>query len=384
MSESEEDMAMEYAEQARAMKKQQKEKEEAASFCERVERFWNWFVQNEQRLAQLVESRSSVETDTIILTFSEGTNQICRGLHFHVGGEYEFTFAVSGRDYLFYLLPYIIARRPQSLQHDWKFYPYMQSAQGEDFTIRMNDISASAGSVQVGMEYDAERNSFVLHFWSEALTQAEEQLAYTIFYLLMEHSIGEGASHIFIEDVQRAAGPQEGTFPLTELEGRMRQKIQEAGKEFYALPSERYTLYELNPEEGGEPRFDVLFGTTCFTGLVGDYYADDATNADGLLGCGARAVYLSFPIAGRDGQQVLDLRHQLQDRLESEVLGERGSGREAGILLGGAIGNERAYIDLLIYDEKTFEQKLRCLAGCGEEFSLGEFKRHSPLRPLAF
>ena len=56
----------------------------------------------------------------------------------------------------------------------------------------------------------------------------------------------------------------------------------------------------------------------------------------------------------------------------------------AGILLGGAIGNERAYIDLLIYDEKTFEQKLRCLAGCGEEFSLGEFKRHSPLRPLAF
>lgn len=373
---------MEYEQQARSIQKKLREKE-TATFCERVDRFWNWFLLNEQRLAGLVESRGSVETDTIIMTFSEGTNQICKGLHFHVGGDYEFTFAVSGKDYLFYLLPYVIARKPQTLQHDWKFYPYMQSAQGQDFTIRMNDVSASASGVQVGMEYNEQRNSFALRFWGESLQEAEPQLAFTIFYLLMEHSIGEGASHIFIEDVQRAAAPEEGFFPLNRLEEQMRKAIGDAGKEFYTLPSERYTLYELEPEKDGEPRFDVIFGTTCFTGLVGDYYEDDATNADGFLSCGAKAVYLCFPTAGRDGQKVLDLRHQLQDRLEAEVLGERGSGRELGILLGGAIGNERAYIDLLVYDEKAFQEKLKQLSGWGEEFSIGEFKRHSPLRPLA-
>lgn len=374
---------MGYAEQAHPPKEREEE-ETAVGFSERVDRFWAWFQKNEQRLAKLVESHGNIETDTIILTFSEGTNQICKGLHFHVGGDYEFTFAVSGKDYLFYLLPYIIARRPQDLQYNWKFYPYMQSAQGQDFTIRMNDVSASASNIQIGMDYDAERNSFTLRFWNEELAQAEEQLAYTIFYLLMEHSIGEGASHIFIEDVQRAAAPEKDAFPLTELERHMRLSIAEAGKEFYALPSERYTLYELEPEKGGEPRFDVIFGTTCFAGLVGDYYEDDATNAGGLSSCGAKALYLCFPIAGRDGQQMLNLRHRLQDQLESEVLGERASGKEAGILLGGAIGIDYAYIDLLIYDEKVFRERLKALSGCGEKFQIGEFLRHSPLHPLTF
>lgn len=376
---------MGYEEQVRSIQKQRREKgrETEISFCARVNRFWGWFTENEQRLSELVESRGSVPTDTVILTFSEGTNQICRGLHFHVGGDYEFTFAISGKDYLFYLLPYIIARRPQGLKHDWKFFPYMQSAQGEDFTIRMNDVSASASEVQVGMEYDPARNAFSLRFWNENLLKAGERLAYTIFYLLMEHSIGEGASHIFIEGVRRARMPEKGSFPLTELEACMRAAIQEAGQEFYTLPGERYTLYELQPEQSAEPRFDVVFGTTCFNGLVGEYYADDASNADGLFSCGAKALQLLFPTNGREGEQLLELRHQLQDKLESQVLGPRGSGQELGILLGGAMGRDNVYIDLLAYDEKAVLEKLQALSGCGEEFLLGELKRHSPVNPLA-
>ena len=376
---------MDYAEQVRSIQKQRREKgrETEIPFRERVDRFWDWFTENEKRLAELVESRGSVETDTIILTFSEGTNQICRGLHFQVGGNYEFTFAISGKDYLFYLLPYVIARRPQNLQHDWKFFPYMQSARGEDFTIRMNDVSASAGEVQVSMEYDPARNAFSLRFWNENLLKAEERLAYTIFYLLMEHSIGEGASHIFIEGVHRAKMPEKDSFPLTELEARMRAAISEAGQEYYSLPGERYTLYELQPEQSAEPRFDIIFGTTCFNGLLGEYYADDATNADGFFACGAKALQLLFPVKDRGGEQLLELRHQLQDKLEAQVLGPRGSGQELGILLGGAMGSDNVYIDLLAYDEKAVLEKMRALSGCGEKFLLGELKRHSPLNPLA-
>lgn len=358
--------------------------EETAAFCERVGRFWRWFQEHEERLAELVKSREKIGTDTIVMTFSEGTDQICKGLHFHVGGDYEFTFAVSGRDYLFYLLPYIIARKPQALQYDWKFYSCMQSAQGKDFTIQMNDVSASAAGVQVGMTYDPERNSFLLRFWDSRLAEAEESLALTIFYLLMEHSIGEGASHIYIDEVQRLHAPEEGAFPLTGLEARMREAIREAGKEFYELPSERFTLYELKPEKDGEPRFDVIFGTTCFNGLIGDYYEGSAANADGLRACGAKAVSLSFPVGERGEKEALEQRHRLQDRLEAEVLGERGSGREIGMLLGGAIGCENAYIDLLLYDEQAFREKARCLSGCGEAFQLSELKRNSPPQPLKF
>ena len=55
-----------------------------------------------------------------------------------------------------------------------------------------------------------------------------------------------------------------------------------------------------------------------------------------------------------DGKKVLDFRYELEDRLAAELLEPEG----LGLLLGGAIGTGTCYIDLLLFDELAFMEKI--------------------------
>ncbi len=51
---------------------------------------------------------------------------------------------------------------------------------------------------------------------------------------------------------------------------------------------------------------------------------------------------------------MLDFRYELEDRLAAELLEPEG----LGLLLGGAIGTGTCYIDLLLFDESAFMEKI--------------------------
>ena len=111
-----------------------------------------------------------------------------------------------------------------------------------------------------------------------------------------------------------------------------------------------------------EPRSDVFVGTTNYITLVNDYNGDSDNAFKTFTDFGAKAVFLYFdyPTNDKSDQQAaFERRNAIMDKIEEEVLGERGSGKEIGVLLGGAMGAYRAYIDLLLYDEETFIEKTR-------------------------
>ena len=72
---------------------------------------------------------------------------------------------------------------------------------------------------------------------------------------------------------------------------------------------------------------------------------------------GAQAVFIAFPYENNeegDGKKALDFRYELEDRLSEELLAPEG----LGLLLGGAVGTGTCYIDLLLFDEPAFMEKI--------------------------
>lgn len=354
------------------------------TYCERCEQFWKWFGENEERLSDMLEHPQEHPADEMISFVSKGVSVLSDELHFNLGGDHEFTFAVSGEEPLFYLLPYLVSRQPEQYREKWHFFPYMQSMRGTNFDFGMYDRRIPLESVQIGMEYSPDSDRFALRFYQPELAQMEEGEGYNAFWIMLELMIGEGLSRIYIDGAERAGEQEEGMFPLTELEQRMIDAIAANGKELMTRPDERYAGYQFEPQENEELRYDVIAGSSCFISLIGDYYNEATDCIDVLERYGAKACFLAFPYGEEDDRSaVLNTRYELEDLLSAEVLGERGSGEELGIVLGGAMGALCAYIDLLVYDEPAFRAAVQpLLERYPYEFYLSDFRQHCELTKL--
>lgn len=350
--------------------------EEGPSFRERSDAFWEWFGEQEETLSDMVEHREAHEAEEVIGLLDQGVGLISPDLHFNVGGDHEFTFTAEGGGHLFYLMPWLVARMPGEYEGKWHFSPWMRSSKGKQFSLSIHGVEAGVDEVRVSAEYDPSTDRFGIRFWHGGLCALDGAKGYNAFFLLMENCIGEGLSYLYIGEVARAEGPEEGMFPLAELEDRMADVLRRAGKKMFTRPDRRYTVYQVAMDDRDAPRYDITIGDTCWSELVNAYYRDDTQLPDALEACGARAVYLSFPVEDvAEGQSPLDVRHELEELIESEVLGERGSGEELGILLGTAMGSERAYIDLLLYDEAAFWDEIGALLGqYPYDFRISDFR----------
>lgn len=354
------------------------------TFRERVDDFWNWFISNESKLSEMVEEQRLTNADEMVAFVAGGVSLVSEDINFNIGGDYEFSFAIEGNNYLFYLLPWLVARMPLQFRDKWHFSPYLKGTHGKGFVFQMYGIRISLEEVLVEMIYDQKRNYFDIRFFQEKLAALEMASCYNAFYMMMELAIGEGLSRIYINDVIRAERPEIGMFPLTELEGRMKAAVVEGEQEVLTRPDERYTVFKMQQDENKDLRYDMIVGTGCFPELMQDYFDGETKYTKAFRKCGARAMFLAFPCRGGEGSGSLKLRYEIEDRLTNEVLGERGSGQEIGILLGGVMGNHFAYVDLLLYDAPAFLAKAgKVLEQYAYPFYLSDFRQGSRLVALA-
>ena len=101
------------------------DRDDGINFEERVNRFWKWFEENEEKISDFIDNIDKFSSDEMIEFVSDGVALISNNLQFNFGGDYEFTFTVEGKEYLFYLTPRIVDAMPEKLKSKWKFFPYM-------------------------------------------------------------------------------------------------------------------------------------------------------------------------------------------------------------------------------------------------------------------
>ena len=354
------------------------------TFRQRTAEFWQWFADNEPRLAAMIEKRGEEDVDKMVDFISGGVQLISGELNFNLGGDYEFTFTIEGKNYLFYLLPWLVEQMPEQFRGKWHFFPCRQGTHGESFGFQMYGKDVQLDEVMVGLKYKEDQNYFDIRFYDEQLCSLDDNSCYNAFYIMMELTIGEALSHIYIGNVDKADGMEAGMFPLTRLEACMTVALEEAKKEILTRPDERYSVYRMEFDTVKDLRYDMVIGTTCFSDLLQDYFNGETENADKLAACGSKAVFLVMPVGEADRSGMLKLRYEIEDRLTAEVLGKKGSGREIGILLGGTMGRDNLYIDLLLYDAPAFMEQASSLLGqYSYPFYLAEFRPESRLVALA-
>ena len=339
------------------------------SFTDRVKSFWEWFAANEKELSEFTQNRKpdAEHSERVVAFIHEGVSLLGENLHFNIGGDHEFTFAVSGNHSLFFLLPFVIANLPDQYRDKWTFFPCMPGTGGQSYGFRMYDVMTDSDNVMVSAVPDKEGKTANLRFYAKDWDALSERDCYNAFYTLMDICIGEALSASCINEVKKTDkleksifSPKKSMFPLTQLEKWLLDNLCENGKT--PDPSESYYVYELEPQDNPESRLDIFIGNTNCLPLVNCYCGGDDSYYKALISFGAKPIFLSFCYSVEDDcNTVLQQRNDIMDRIESEVLGERGSGKEIGLMLGGAMGLSRAYIDILLFDEQTFIEKSKAL-----------------------
>ena len=335
------------------------------NFARRTEQFWNWFIENEEALSAVALNPmpSDGDAEKLIGLVNEGLGMIAEDVKFNIGGDHEFTFTVSGNYELFFLLPYVTANLPAQFRNKWKFYPCMPGTNGRSFGFRMLGLDAEivdSDDVMVSAAKDAGGNSATVRFWAKGWAKVDDRDCLNAFYILMEILIGEALSAYCVEGIERADSLAEDMFPLTKLQKWLLDNICENGEA--PDPADMHSAYEMEPQNiNEEPRSDVFVGTANYMPLIDDYLdkSDNAYNTFAAFGARPMFLYFDYPANDEARQAAFDKRNQIMDMIEEKILGERGSGKEIGVLLGGAMGIYRAYIDLLLYDEQLFIEKAR-------------------------
>lgn len=350
----------------------------AMPLTRRVKEFWNWFVENEEKLSGMMCPNSMEEADAFMEFISKGTNLISEDMHFNIGGDHEFTFSVEGWPDLFIIYPYIISCMPECLKGKWKFFPFNPGKVGS-FTYRVHDTDVDMGKIMVKASYDEKRENFNIRYYDKNLCALPEENSDGNFHVILELVLGEGVSFKYVNGIERASGIEEGMIALSGLRQHIEETVKSHGHEFFENPKDVYTGYQLTPKESDELRFDVIVGSTCLSSIVADYYHGSTEIFDHADGFGVQALYMVFQ-NGVGEDNILNFRHDLEDRITEEIL-EPGN---LGVITGGATGTEYSYIDLFVYDLRAFVKKVIPLLDEYPEYSfyISDFIRNGRIHQL--
>lgn len=348
------------------------------SYKTRVASFWNWFEQNESQLEKYITNMVEYDHQEVVSFLSSGLNLAIDGCMFETGGSLEVSLAAEGSLPVMFLSSHLINNMPEKFRGKWIFTPWKPSMPGGRMRINETEMGPEDIWVVPVLEDDG---SFALTFYNRELAALEEEQAYHIFYLILEMTLGENICMSYISAVDFGGELPEGAgndaVALSGLMEHMRGVLKENERELdeNVNPCMSYSGYGLEGEENAPPRYDIIAGFTRLTSLLNDYYNEE-TNAAGVFETnGAKAMFIAYGRTDQEDHNVdLAMRNQIADRLEEEVLGPEDSGQEIGVILGQAIGIERCYIDLLLYDEEAFwENAPKVLDDYNLDFSFYSF-----------
>lgn len=364
------------------------DRDDGINFEERVNRFWKWFEENEEKISDFIDNIDKFSSDEMIEFVSDGVALISNNLQFNFGGDYEFTFTVEGKEYLFYLTPRIVAAMPEKLKSKWKFFPYMPKQDITNSNFKMYNKDLSFKEILVYAEYDDNTNFFNLKFYNKKLNELKEDYAYNAFYVMLEHAVGENILKLYLlGNVEKSDKKLDNMIELPKLYDFITDTLKSKNKDIIVDPINRYTVYECKPTDNFF-REDIFIGNTCYMELISDYANYNIDAVVNISKMGARAVYLAYVFADNKdnnfedediNKKLLDERNKITDELES-IMGEKGSGKEIGIVLGNAFGVIGGYIDLLLYNQDEFIKRAQeVLKNYNYKFRLLKFRQYSDI-----
>jgi hypothetical protein len=355
------------------------------TYRKRVDFFWKWFQANEEKIHNFIEFPQKYDSEESTIFIENALDLVfSKNAYFEFGGNYEFTFSTGGERFLFYLLPYLVARIPEDLKYKWTFSPYKMGGISPSFGYKKDDCVIAIKDIELLVGYDEKQNIFYVGFYNEDFAKIEEKTATQMFLVLLDSLVGESIVEIYVGPIERLTERKGKMIPMANLLAHMEKKIQEHKGRIFHNPSDVYSAYEADPIRNGNLREDLYAGTTCFFDLINEFYQKKRTIYDSFEACGSKACFLYYDCSKNNADTAFQIREEIIEKIEKYVLDEKDSGREIGILLGTGFGEKNAYIDLLLYDEEIFLQEIKpLLQGYDYQFYLADFCKNGEIKALS-
>lgn len=345
---------------------------ESATFKQRVESFWNWWSENSERILYSVneDGGASIQQEVI-----EQVNQLGSAFAWvfgpHPDGSehgHSFTLSPEGdRNHLF-LTSYWLSQAPTQL--GWHFDSSRQPSSAESLkgaSIRIGDLQLKANELWLTATVDTDAEELDLVAWSPIFTEVEESTAHQVLFLLLDEALGENAVSQWLGRIEIKDDQTDHSFPLTELAEQVSDAKKKHGWE--DVPCEdSYTGYSFKEPRKEFPRSDLLTLTTKNPKVTIAHYDAHGRLEDPISDTGASYQYISIPISQFPKGKEVDLRAEWEDLLE-----ERLTQGNSGQVLGGGLGLDYAYIDVLIFDG---ERSLRIIGDTLDQSEARKFKIH--------
>lgn len=339
-------------------------KTEPVTFKSRVDEFWRWFSKNAQRFYDTIEDK---RCDDLQPEMTEQMNKLVNGAAWVFGPGannvgHSFTFTGEGNRHRQLLTAYWLSKAPTL--PGWTFYATKQ--RNRDVTgqrIHFRDLVFDPLEFWLTPYVDEQDEEIDIVIWHPAFPKMEEGARWTAIFLFLDEVLGELGTQSWIGKIEMGDGRLSEAMPLTELASFVDRVVAEHGWKV-ATPGESWSTYERKTKESGALRGDIVTGSTCLFLLIRDV-EEGHIDPDPLEDTGADYVYVVVPKSALAPGKEVESRGIIEDAL-TDAFDRESSGQ----VLGGAIGDEHAYIDLLLFDGKncldSIQQVLReCHLGKG-------------------
>jgi len=317
------------------------------NFKQRVEAFWRWFQENSYRFHQTIEAQRCGDlTDEV----SAAVGQFLPGMAWVFGpgdkpGEHSFTLSGEGIEFKQMLAFHWLKQGPQI--DGWKFYAERQSVDHPgDFSFQLDGkLVFKALEFWVTPEINEENECLDLTVWHPLAEQADARHCQTALFLVLDEIFGETGTERWIGSVNFSPGKLAESMPILELKEFVDAARAERAWKFHH-PCETWSCYQITEEKRRDStRFDTISGVTVCWKTLKSFLDRPDSFTDPFVELSAEWVYLSFPSSVLPKGKEVDTREMMAEAIVQPLTRE-----QSGILLGGAIGYKRTYIDLLLFD----------------------------------
>lgn len=329
--------------------------ESPVSFRQRVQDFWQLFIDHEQELRHRIDNELDPSHSSYPFMYRMLQNVFSRPVFQLKRQEdhYELVVSPDGSGSRLYQLAYWRMQAPEELAENWEMiigvppveFPEMASLDMGRFMLNATDIQVWPVLLADGrMGVEA---------YSEELVSLGPNGAYTAFCTLLEQCIGELCLMSNVEYVNVLEQPaMEPAIPLSELDVYIAD-LQMSGQ----LPPQDdplglFTSYSMEPPEHQVYlRDDIYFGNTSAAALpiLNGYYIGENDLYNDAASEGVVWGFLFYTSGDIDAEQRVNVRGAIEDDL-NRVLAERGLGE----CVGSASGYQYAYLDCICYDWAAF------------------------------
>lgn len=314
----------------------------------RVEGFWSWFGSVEAQLYGSIQAR-----DFHAEAFAGQMQQHLPGLAWEFcpvaeEGREGLTISGDGDPRLRLVAHYLIGRAP-TLQHFRLFAARQAQADVAEASVQLQGGEAmDFADFRFDVDFDAEHQCLELRVHHPQFAGLPEEARQQLSFLALDNALGEDLIETHVGGIDIATQADERLrWSIDALRRQARAALSLHEIDADVDPMEQWVGFQNDPDVvtgGSAPRADIIAGTTRHPSFID--LGEDAELDQLLQPLGAVLCYIQFPTSCLAAGEEVAQRGRLEDELQT-AMGPAG----LGVLVGGALGSQRAYIDLMLCDE---------------------------------